>query len=225
MVSATPLVGHRGVRTEFGDADAADQGKPGTSDHGGEESARRARLRIAREDARAREGLGRSRGGLTTKIHLGADLACRTLVALVSPGQRSDARGFDPVLARLRLTRRGRGRPRTRPDVILADKAYASAATRAHLRRRGIRAAIPVKTDQASHRRARGSAGGRPPAFDPDAYRDRNTVERAIGRLKRYRAIALRSDKRLYVFTGTVNLATIDLWLRDLTRDDPPNTT
>ena len=181
-------------------------------------------MRIAREGARTREGLGRSRGGLTTKLHLAADLACRPLVVLASPGQRSDARGLLPVLARLRLARRGPGRPRTRPDRVLGDKGYSSAGIRAHLRARGIRATIPVKDDQAAHRRARGSRGGRPLTVDQDAYRDRNTVERAVARLKRHRAVALRTDKRLYVFTGTVNVATLSIWLRDITRQDPSHT-
>ena len=183
----------------------------------------RARLRIAREWARDREGLGRSRGELTTKLHLAADLACRPLVVLASPGQRSDARGLEPVLARLRLLRIGPGRPRTRPDRVLADKAYSSAGIRAHLRQLGIVATIPVKTDQAAHRRARGSAGGRPPVVDEAAYRDRNTVERCVARLKRHRAVALRTDKRLYIFTGTV--ATLNIWLRDATQKDPSHTT
>ncbi len=58
----------------------------------------------------------------------------------------------------------------------MADKAYSSAANRAWLRRRGIAAVIPVKEDQKQHRRARGRAGGRPPAFDPARYKERNTV-------------------------------------------------
>ena len=191
---------------------------------GADEHARRAAARALVEAHRAREGLGRSRGGLTTKIHAAADLACRPLVTLASPGQRSDARGLAPVMARLRLPRRVRGRPRTRPDRVLADKAYSSAGIRALLRSRGIKATIPVKDDQARHRAARGSRGGRPPVFDAGAYKGRNTVERMINRLKRARAVALRTDKRLYVYTGTITVASIDLWLRDHTRHDPPNT-
>ena len=191
---------------------------------GSSQREQRARLRIAREGQRAREGLGRSRGGLSAKLHLASDLACRPLVVLASPGQRSDARGLLPVLGRLRLPRRGPGRPRTRPDRVLGDKAYSSAGIRAHLRARGIRATIPIKDDQAAHRRARGSAGGRPPVVDSVAYRDRNTVERCVARLKRHRAVALRTDKRLYVFTGTVAVATMNIWLRDATRQDPSHT-
>jgi hypothetical protein len=72
-------------------------------------------------------------------------------------------------MSRLRVPRR-RGRPRTRPDVVLADKAYPSRAIRGHLRKRGIRAVIPVPADQQGHRPRRGSRGGRPPAFDRETY-------------------------------------------------------
>ncbi|EFE72162.1 LOW QUALITY PROTEIN: transposase IS4 family protein, partial [Streptomyces viridosporus ATCC 14672] len=64
-------------------------------------------------------------------------------------------------MARLRVPRR-RGRLRTRPDVVIADKAYSSRAIRAHLRKRGIRAVIPIPADQRNHRLRRGSQGGRP---------------------------------------------------------------
>lgn len=78
----------------------------------------------------------------------------------------------------------------------MADKAYPSAANRTWLRRRGIRAVIPVKTDQAAHRRNRGSFGGHPHRFDPLAYKERNVVERCINKLKQFRAVATRYDKR-----------------------------
>ncbi|WP_217215182.1 transposase [Streptomyces sp. AC550_RSS872] len=77
-------------------------------------------------------------------------------------------------MARLRVPRR-RGRPRTRPDVVLADTAYSSRAIRDHLRKRGIRAVIPIPADQRGHRLRRGSRGGRPPAFDRETYKQRNT--------------------------------------------------
>ena len=90
----------------------------------------------------------------------------------------------------LAIGRRGRGRPRTRPAAAMGDKAYSSAANRAYLRKRGIKAVIPVKEDQKKHRRARGRAGGRPPAFDPARYKERNTVERCFAKLKQFRAVA-----------------------------------
>ena len=116
---------------------------------------------------------------------------------------------------RLNIARRGPGRPRTRPGQVLAGKAYSSRATRAHLRRRGIKATIPEPADQIRHRLRRGSRGGRPPAFDPIAYKQRNTVERAFSRLRQHRAVATRYDKRNFVYRGTVDVAAIRIWLRD----------
>jgi transposase len=98
---------------------------------------------------------------------------------------------------------------------MLGDKAYSNAAIRAHLRRRGIKATIPEPADQARNRRQRGSAGGRPPAFDPAVYKQRNTVERAIRKLRQHRAVATRYDKRDYVWRGTIDVASIRIWLRD----------
>ena len=83
---------------------------------------------------------------------------------------------------------------------------------------------IAEPADQTANRRRRGTAGGRPPAFDAQAYRQRNTVERAIRRLKAHRAVAMRSDKREYMYNGTIDVASMRIWLRDLTRH-PPNTT
>jgi transposase len=115
---------------------------------------------------------------------------------------------------RLTIARRGPGRPRTRPGRLLGDKAYSSAVIRAHLRRRGIKATIPEPADQVRNRLRRGSAGGRPPAFDPVAYKQRNTVERAFGQLRQHRAVATRYDKRDFVWRGTVDVASIRIWLR-----------
>ncbi|MBB4931295.1 transposase [Lipingzhangella halophila] len=170
-----------------------------------------------REESDGSEALGRSRGGLTTKIHLLSDQHRRPLAIRTSPGQRGDALMFAPLMGDLRLPRTV-GRPRTRPDRVLGDKAYSSRANRAHLRRRKITAPIAQPADQQAHRRRKGSAGGRPPAFDRRAYRGRNTVERAINLLKQNRAVATRYDKRAAVYDGTVQLAAIRIWLRDLTR-------
>ncbi|OSZ58505.1 IS5 family transposase [Streptomyces pharetrae CZA14] len=155
--------------------------------------------------------IGRSRGGLTTKIHLAADGRCRPLAFVLTAGQVGDAPAFTDVMARLRVPRR-RGRPRTRPDLVLADKAYSSRAIRDHLRRRGIRAVIPERADQQANRRQRGQAGGRPPAFDREAYKQRNTVERCINRLKQWRGIATRYEKTATVYLAGLHIAGIFLW-------------
>ena len=139
---------------------------------------------------------------------------------LTSAGQRHDSLAFAPLLRRLKVARTGPGRPRTRPDRLLADKAYSNRTIRAELRRRRIRAAIPEKRDQQQARAARGSAGGRPPAFDAEAYKQRNTVERSIGKLKEFRAVAMRTDKREFVFRGTIDVASIKIWLRNPVNQD-----
>lgn len=162
-----------------------------------------------------REALGRSRGGLSTKIHLAADRRCRPVTRILTPGQHGDCPQFIPLLDKIRIGRRGKGRPRTRPGRAMADKAYSSAANRAYLRKRGIQAVIPVKEDQKKHRRARGRAGGRPPAFDPGHYKERNTVERCFSKLKQSRAVATRYDKRDFMYQATVDVASIRIWLRD----------
>ncbi|WP_437007631.1 transposase [Streptomyces sp. enrichment culture] len=69
----------------------------------------------------ADHAVDRSHGGLTTKIHLAADARCRPLAFVLTAGQAGDAPAFTDVMARLRVPRR-RGRPRTRPDVVLADR-------------------------------------------------------------------------------------------------------
>jgi transposase len=97
----------------------------------------------------------------------------------------------------------------------MADKAYSSAANRAYLRRLGIQAVIPVKEDQKKNRRGRGRSGGRPPAFDPGRYKERNTVERCFSKLKQFRAVATRYDKRDFMYQATVDVASIRIWLRD----------
>ncbi len=165
-----------------------------------------------------REALGRSRGGLSTKIHLAADLRCRLLARVTTAGQRHDSLAFEAVMADLRIERLGRGRPRTRPDAVLADKAYSTAKIRAHLRRRGITAIIPVPSNQAAGRLTKGSKGGRPPTPDAEMYKQRNTVERAINRIRTARAVATRYDKREFVYKGTIDVATIRIWLRDPVR-------
>ena len=137
---------------------------------------------------------------------------------MTSAGQRHDSLAFLPLLGRLAIGRR-LGRPRTRPGQVLADKAYSSSTIRAHLRRRGVKATIPEPADQASHRQRRGSNGGRPPVSGAAAYRQRNTVERAFCHLRQHRAVATRYDKRDFVWRGTIDVASIRIWLQHPSHD------
>ncbi|MFJ2061197.1 transposase [Streptomyces sp. NPDC087908] len=101
-------------------------------------------------------GLGRSRGGFTTKIHLACEQGQRPLSLLVTAGQRGDSPQFTAVLKGIRVPRTGPGRPRVRPLRVRGDKAYFSRANRAYLRKRGIRCTIPEPTDQVANRKRRG---------------------------------------------------------------------
>ncbi|MFD4482134.1 IS5 family transposase [Streptomyces sp. NPDC058471] len=160
------------------------------------------------------ECLGRSRGGFTTKVHLAADGRCRPLAFVLTPGHYGDGPQLERVLSQISVPRSEVGRPRSRPDHVLADKAYTSRKNRRYLRRRGIRHTIPERLDQQRHRLNRGSRGGRPTGFDSERYKKRNTVERAINRLKGFRAVATRYEKRAYIYLGTVTLAALTIWLR-----------
>lgn len=125
----------------------------------------------------ADHGLGRSRGGFTTKIHLACEQGQRPLALLITGGQRGDGPQLPAVLEAIRVPRLGPGRPRTRPDRVRADKAYCSRANRIYLRSRGIACTIPQRRDQIAGRKRRGRLGGRPPLFDAADYKQRHAVE------------------------------------------------
>ncbi|MFJ4000670.1 IS5 family transposase [Streptomyces parvus] len=171
---------------------------------------KRTTLRQHRPD----EGLGRSRGGFTCKIHLAGEGGRRPLAPLITPGQWADSPQFIPVVDRIRVGRPGGGSPRTRPDQLGGDKAYSSRRNRSYLRRRQIKHTIPEPKNKRANRQIRGSRGGRPTGFDTVIYKRRNEVERTINALKNSRAIATRYDKRAYIFHGTLTLVAIRLWLR-----------
>lgn len=148
----------------------------------------------------ADHALGRSRGGWTTKIHALADRRCAPVTVLLSGGQAGD----NPVLPLLLADYRAQHR---RPARLLADKAYAHDSTRAWLRAARIPHTIPERSDQVARRAAKGSRGGRPPAFNPAIYRQRNSIERGFNRLKHWRGIATRFDKYALTYLGGVILA------------------
>ena len=163
--------------------------------------------------------LGISRGGWGTKIHVACEQNRQVLAMLLTPGQAGDPNHMIAVLEQIRVPRPGpgrTGRPRTRPDRVLADRAYSSRANRAWLAARGIKATIPVKANEARHRHARGSAGGRPPAFDPISYRDRHAIECAFSALKHHRGVATRYDKMAVRYEASIRVANIGRWLKRL---------
>lgn len=150
-------------------------------------------------------GLGRSRGGLSTKIHALTDTDTCPVALSLTAGQAGDNPQLLPLvdgyLTDEQTTDTARG------IQLLADKAYSHPSTRTALRRRGIKHTIPERDDQITRRKAKGSAGGRPPTFDAEIYKQRNTVERGFNRLKQRRGVATRYDKYALTFLGGVLLA------------------
>jgi transposase len=134
------------------------------------------------------------------------------MVLWLTAGNVNDTTELGALMDGIRVQRVGRGRPRTRPDVLIADKGYSSRANRRMLSARGIRVVIPERDDQAGHRRRRGSMGGRPYQFDPEIYRARNVVERGFNRFKHWRGLASRYDKTAINYLGGLTLASLLLW-------------
>jgi transposase len=159
--------------------------------------------------------LGRSRGGLSTKIQVVGDGRGRPLVTRATPGQAADTIALLGLVDAVRVPRPGGvGRPRVRPDYLVADKAYSSRANRAGLRARRIPHTIPERADQRAHRRRRGRRGGRPVGFCREQYERRNQVERGFARRKQHRAVATRYDKLRRRYEATLTIASILDWLR-----------
>ena len=97
---------------------------------------------------------------------------------------------------------------------MIADKAYSHPSTRQAMRDRQIAFVSPERDDQIARRAAKGSRGGRPPAFDAEVYKQRNVVERCFNRLKQFRDLATRYAKRAAYYQAELTITAIVLWLR-----------
>ena len=134
--------------------------------------------------------LGRSKGGITTKIHLLCDEQGRPKDFIISAGQIADIK-IAPQLVK-----------RNKMSCLLADRAYDVNALRNDLERRHIRACIPPKSNrkiQIQH--------------DPLLYRKRHVIENMFSRLKDWKGIAFRSNRCAYMYQSSVTLAPIILFL------------
>ncbi len=124
------------------------------------------------------------------------------MVVALTAGQRHEQTVLPLLMERGAVKRPSRGRPRIRPDRVAGDKGYSSPAIRRYLKERRIGAVIPSKDDEAPD-----------PAFDRAAYRERNAVERLINRMKQWRRIATRYEKRAANYLALLTVAAILLWL------------
>ncbi|WP_426413340.1 IS5 family transposase [Bradyrhizobium ganzhouense] len=134
--------------------------------------------------------IGRSRGGQTTKIHALTDDIGRPLAFLITPGNTHDLVGARGLISMVRSPRR-----------LLADRAYDAKSLRDELAARRIKAVIPPNpTRKHPHR------------YDKTAYKGRNVIERMFCRLKDFRRIATRYDKRADIFLSGILLAASITW-------------
>ena len=151
--------------------------------------------------------IGRSRGGLTAKNHLVCDGKGRALAFVLTPGQAADTSMLINTVNEIRVAGRT-GRPRFRPDRLLADKGYPSKANRAWLREHGLDATIRSPTAS--------SGPGRPIDFGDEQRercKGRNVVERCFNKLKNCRGIAMRSDKTARNYHAALCLAATLQWV------------
>lgn len=140
--------------------------------------------------------MGRSRGGLTTKIHALVDARGLPILLKLTPGQAHDGRSAADMFSTV-----GKG------DVLLADRAYDSDALRTELEARGAWANVRPMPNRKRH-----------PAFSAFLYRYRNLVERFFNRIKHFRAIATRYEKHSENYLALVKLASTRIWMRFMSR-------
>ncbi len=145
-------------------------------------------------------------------MHLACDGKGRPLSVVLTPGQRHGSTQLQGLLDAVRVPRpEGTpGKPRKRPERLIADRGYSFEGCRRLLRRRGIPHTIPERKDQKERRAGR---PGRRPGFDWEAYRRRNVVERCVNRLKQWRGIATRYEKRAVNYRAMVVIASLMMWL------------
>lgn len=136
--------------------------------------------------------MGRSRGGLTTKIHALVDAEGRPIRLKLTEGQAHDGRSAAEMFETVNAG-----------DILLADRAYDSDGLRQSIAARGAWANIRPMPNRIRH-----------PNFSTWVYRQRNAVERFFNKLKHFRAVATRYDKRDDNFLASVQLASLRIWLR-----------
>jgi transposase len=133
-----------------------------------------------------REALGRSRGGLSTKIHLMADRRCRPLTDILTPGQHGDCPQFIPLMGQVRIGRRGRDGPAPGPAPRWATRPIPPPPTAPTCARAASRQS---SRSRKTRRNTAATGAARAPALDREGYKDRNTVERCFAKLKQFRAV------------------------------------
>jgi transposase len=129
---------------------------------------------------------------------------------VLTPGQRHESTQLRSVLDAIQVARLGAGPPRKHPDHVVADKGYSLPSCRELLRRLGVPHTIPERCDQRERRMKR---RGRPPNFDAQTYARRNVVERCVNRLKQWRGIATRYEKRAVNYRAVVVIAALMVWV------------
>ena len=124
------------------------------------------------------------------------------MTVVLTPGQRHETTAFETLMEQGAVKRAGRGRPKLRPRRLIGDKGYSSRKIRQYLRKHGVRITIPRRCNE-----------NRSGPFDQALYRSRNRVERLINRLKQFRRLATRYDKRADNYRTMWLIAATILWL------------